>query len=121
MTYALLASRSRRARNPLLSVGHVPGPCPPLWRRRRDGIGFPPVIRPTRPPDDRRARHEARGEWPQPSLAALLDARVRATPDRVCIVEGRRDGERSFSFADLAARAARMAGALHRLGIGRGD
>ncbi|TMA84465.1 MAG: hypothetical protein E6J77_12710 [Deltaproteobacteria bacterium] len=31
----------------------------------------------TRPPDERRARHEATGEWPQPSLSAMLAERVR--------------------------------------------
>ena len=36
----------------------------------------------TRPPDERRTRHEARGER-QPPLWALLAERVRATPERV--------------------------------------
>jgi cyclohexanecarboxylate-CoA ligase len=75
----------------------------------------------TRPPDDRRARHEATGEWPQPSLSALLAERVRRTPDRVFMIEGRRDGGRSWTFRDLAARTDRMAGALRRLGVRPGD
>ena len=75
----------------------------------------------TRPPDARRARHEARGEWPQPSLAALLAERVRRTPERVYLIEGRRDGGRAYTFAELATRAERMAGALHGLGVGPAD
>ena len=75
----------------------------------------------TRPPDARRARHEASGEWPQPSLAAMLDARVAATPERVYLIEGRREGGRSWTFADLKARADRMAMALRRLGVRPGD
>src|SRR5256712_7330550 len=75
----------------------------------------------TRPPDERRARHEATGEWPQPSLWALLAERVRRTPDRTYVIEGRRDGGRSWSFTDLAARAERMAGALLGLGVRPGD
>jgi len=75
----------------------------------------------TRPPDDRRPRHEAAGEWPHPSLSALLDARVAATPDRVYLIEGQREGGRQLTFRALAMRAARMAVALRKLGIGRGD
>src|SRR5690348_11308447 len=78
-------------------------------------------MRATRPPDDRCARHEATGEWPQPSLWALLAERVRRTPDRTYVIEGLRDGGRSWSFADLAARAERMAGALLGLGVRPGD
>jgi len=78
-------------------------------------------MRATRPPDERRARHEPTGEWPQPTLSALLDERVRRTPDRVYLIEGLRDGGRTFTFADLKARADRMAAALRRLGIGPGD
>jgi len=78
-------------------------------------------MQPTRPPEARRAWHEARGEWPQPSLSSALAARVRATPDRPYWIEGVRAGGRAFTFADLAARAERMAAALHRLGIRPGD
>ena len=39
------------------------------------------AVQPTRPPDDRRARHEATGEWPQPTLSATARrAPARATP-----------------------------------------
>src|SRR5438552_3218330 len=67
------------------------------------------AMQPTRPPDDRRARHEATGEWPQPPLSTMLAHRVRRTPDRVYMIEGRREGGRTHTFADLAARADRMA------------
>src|SRR2546428_3461150 len=75
----------------------------------------------TRPPDERRARHEATGEWPQPSLSAMLAERVRRTPERVYLIEGRREGGRSYTFGDLAARAERMAGALLGLGVRPGE
>src|SRR5207247_9619246 len=75
----------------------------------------------TRPPDERRARHEATGEWPQPSLSAMLAERVRRTPARVYLIEGRREGGRSYTFGDLAARAERMAGALLGLGVRPGE
>src|SRR3989475_42599 len=75
----------------------------------------------TRPPDERRARHEATGEWPQPSLSAMLAERVRRTPERVYLIEGRREGGRSYTFADLAARAERMTGALLGLGVRPGE
>src|SRR5437867_6484866 len=75
----------------------------------------------TRPPDERRARHEATGEWPQPSLSAMLAERVRRTPERVYLIEGRREGGQSYTFADLAARAERMAGALGALGVRPGE
>src|SRR6266404_3001502 len=75
----------------------------------------------TRPPDERRARHEATGEWPQPSLSAMLAERVRRTPERVYLIEGRREGGRSYTFGDLAARAERTAGALLGLGVRPGE
>jgi len=51
----------------------------------------------------------------------MLAERVRRTPDRVFMIEGRREGGRTYTFADLAARADRMAVALARLGVGAGD
>jgi cyclohexanecarboxylate-CoA ligase len=75
----------------------------------------------TRPPDDRRARHEATGEWPQPSLSTMLAERARATPDRVYMIEGRREGGQRYTFGDLEARAGRMAEALRTLGVRRGE
>ncbi|TMB21468.1 MAG: cyclohexanecarboxylate-CoA ligase [Deltaproteobacteria bacterium] len=78
-------------------------------------------MRPTRPPDERRARHEATGEWPQSSLSAMLAERARRTPERVYLIEGRREGGRSYTFGDLAARAGRMAAALLGLGVRPGQ
>jgi len=78
-------------------------------------------MRATRPADARRARHEASGEWPQPGLSALLSARAEADPDGTYLIEGLREGGRSFTFRDLATRADRMAVALSRLGVRAGD
>ena len=79
------------------------------------------MIRPTRPPEARRARHEATGEWPQPSLSAALAQRGRTSPDRPYLIEGQRDGGRSCTFAELKARADAMAHALLGLGVCAGD
>ena len=80
------------------------------------------TMRPTRPADEaRRAHHEARGEWPQPNLSALLDARQARDAGRVFIIEGLREGGRQFTFGDLKTRADRMAVALGKLGVGAGD
>src|SRR5207245_5647656 len=93
----------------------------PAWTGDR-GCGRRAVgMQATRPPDERRARHEATGEWPQPSLSAMLAERVRRTPERVYLIEGRREGGRSYTFADLAARAERMTGALLGLGVRPGE
>jgi cyclohexanecarboxylate-CoA ligase len=78
-------------------------------------------MQPTHAPDPRRARHEAAGEWPQPGLAELLAARVRTDAGRPFMIEGQRQGGRTFTFGDLAARAERMAVALRRCGVGHGD
>jgi cyclohexanecarboxylate-CoA ligase len=78
-------------------------------------------MRPTRSPADRRARHEASGEWPQPSLSAMLDARLPADADRVFIIEGLREGGRQFTYGDLRRRADRMTVALTRLGLRPGE
>jgi cyclohexanecarboxylate-CoA ligase len=79
------------------------------------------MLRPTRPPDDRRARHEAAGEWPGATFSALLDARARDAGDRTYVVEGSRDEDRVHTFADLKRRADRMAVALAKLGVGPDD
>jgi cyclohexanecarboxylate-CoA ligase len=79
-------------------------------------------MRPTRPPDAmRRSRHEAAGEWPQPPLSTLLHTRARTDPDRPYLIEGLREGGRTFTFRDVARRADRMAVALTRLGVRQGD
>jgi cyclohexanecarboxylate-CoA ligase len=78
-------------------------------------------MRPTRPPDARRLRHEATGAWPQPNLSSLLDARARIDPARTYLIEGAREGGRRFTFAEVARRAERMAVGLGRLGVRPGD
>ena len=75
-------------------------------------------MQPTHPQGGRRERHEATGEWPQPTLSAMLDA---ADVRRVFMIEGLREGGRQFRFGDLKRRAARMAVALARLGVRPGD
>jgi cyclohexanecarboxylate-CoA ligase len=79
------------------------------------------VMNATRPPGARIPVHEAIGAWPQANVSALLDARVRETPDRVYLIEGNRDGGRSYTFRELKARADRMSVALRKLGVGPGD
>src|SRR3989475_11237757 len=93
----------------------------PAWTGARGCARRPLAMQATRPPDERRARHEATGEWPQPSLSAMVAERVRRTPERVYLIEGRREGGRSYTFRDLALRAERMAGALLRLGLRLGE
>jgi cyclohexanecarboxylate-CoA ligase len=78
-------------------------------------------MRPTRPLDARRARHEAAGEWPGATFSALLDRRAADAADRIYIVDGARDGDRTYTFGDLKRRADRLAMALRALGIGAGD
>ena len=79
------------------------------------------AMRPTRPPDERRARHQSTGEWPQPSLSTLLENRARMDPGGTYLIEGLREGGRRFSFRDVDLRARRMAVALSRLGVRAGD
>lgn len=78
-------------------------------------------MRPTFLPDERVRAHEDAGEWPHPSLSEVLRRRASATPDRVYLIEGLREGGRTFTFGDLDRRADRMAVALRRIGIGTGD
>src|SRR5215470_14337539 len=78
-------------------------------------------MQPTLPQDERRARHEATGEWPQPTVSAMLDARQAHDADRVFMIEGLREGGRQFTYGDLKRRADRMTVALTRLGVRAGD
>lgn len=78
-------------------------------------------MRPTFLPPERIERHERAGEWPRPSLSALLRRRAAETPDRIYFIEGTREGGTTFTFRDLDRRADRMATALRRLGVAPGD
>lgn len=56
------------------------------------------------------------------TLPALLDRARRDAGDRTALVAGHHlHGEVSLSYEELAARAARLAGALAERGVGRGD
>jgi acyl-coenzyme A synthetase/AMP-(fatty) acid ligase len=79
------------------------------------------MLAPTHLPPDRRARHEAAGEWPGASFSALLDARAADAGDRVYCIAGSRTGDRAHTFGDLKRRADRMAVALASLGVRPGD
>src|SRR5260221_14500560 len=83
------------------------------------------MLRATRPPGERTALHEARGEWPGETFSGLLDARARDARDRVYVIAGARDGDRSYTFGDLKRRAGPGAGGVGRprggAGGGGGD
>jgi cyclohexanecarboxylate-CoA ligase len=51
----------------------------------------------------------------------LLAAQARTRPEGVYVIEGAHTDGRTFTFAQMARRADRMAVALRRLGIGPGD
>ncbi len=56
------------------------------------------------------------------TLPALLARAAGAAPDRLALVAAHhRDGEVGLTYAELAARAARLAGALTERGVRRGD
>src|SRR3954463_14223527 len=54
---------------------------------------------------------------PNPGLGTWPARRARISPDRTALL----DPHRSLTYAGLADRTARYAGALRRLGVGRGD
>jgi fatty-acyl-CoA synthase len=54
---------------------------------------------------------------PNAGLGTWPARRARISPDRTALL----DPHRSLTYAELADRAARYAGALRRLGVGRGD
>jgi len=80
-----------------------------------------PAMRPTLLADERIRAHERAGEWPHRSLSTILRQRAAETPNRIYLIEGCREGGRTFTFRDLDRRADRMAVALRRIGIGPGD
>ncbi len=64
------------------------------------------------------AWNDTAAEFPvEPTLHALLQAQAMRTPDRVAL----RCGEATLCYADLDARAQRIAQALRRRGVGAGD
>jgi cyclohexanecarboxylate-CoA ligase len=69
-----------------------------------------------------RAMREA-GHWGEETLLDHLARAVAATPEKTALVARRSDtGEETrLSYAALADRAARLAGGLAALGVGRGD
>src|SRR5260221_12995388 len=78
------------------------------------------MLRATRPPGERTALHEARGEWPGETFSGLLDARARDARDRVYVIAGARDGDRSYTFGDLKRRAGPVGGGGREPGHGGG-
>src|SRR5437660_2379851 len=55
---------------------------------------------------------------PPASITGLIERQARATPDRLAVVSG----DESLTYADLDARAERLAGLLRtRHGVGAGD
>src|SRR4051794_15166596 len=54
---------------------------------------------------------------PNPGLGTWPARRARISPDRTAVL----DPHRALTYAELADRTARYAGALRRLGVGRGD
>ncbi len=54
---------------------------------------------------------------PSPGLGTWPARRARISPDRMALV----DAHRALTYAELAERTARYAGALRRLGVGPGD
>jgi cyclohexanecarboxylate-CoA ligase len=68
-------------------------------------------------PFARRWRHEVRGEWPHPSLTALLERRAQETPERELFAAG----NRRVTARDVLDESTRLAAGLRALGIARGD
>src|SRR5205823_269304 len=57
-----------------------------------------------------------------PAVNFARDVVEAAPPDRIALVAlGREGGRSEISFAQVADRAARLAGALAQRGVGRGD
>lgn len=71
---------------------------------------------PTWPAEFGRHYREA-GYWRGETFPRMLAERVAAHPERTAIV----DGDRRWTYADLARRADRLAAGLHGLGITAGD
>jgi len=62
-------------------------------------------------------RYRAAGYWTGETFGAFLRDRARRFADRTAVV----GGDRRWTYAELDARADRLATGLHRIGIGPGD
>src|SRR5262245_26495172 len=74
------------------------------------------MLRPTHVPPLRDSYRRA-GLWRGETLGDALRATVARGPDRIAVV----DGPTRIGFAELAARAERLAGGLAALGVGPGE
>lgn len=68
-------------------------------------------------PEEAGQRYREAGFWREEVLADLLTHQAEQRPDAVALV----DGERRWSYAELAAEAGAVAAGLYRLGLRRGD
>lgn len=69
-------------------------------------------------PDDA-ARYIRDGSWNADTVGAWLERRAVETPDLAAVVD--READETITFAALRARAARIAGGLHRVGVTKGE
>jgi len=74
------------------------------------------MLRPTHAPS-LRDWYRRSGAWRGETLAQVLESTAARVPDRTAIV----DGAERIGFAELVARAERIAGGLAALGVGPGD
>lgn len=68
-------------------------------------------------PDDTAERYRRAGHWSGRTFDAQLRSWAALRPQRTALV----DGDRRWTYASLESDAARLAGGLRRLGVGRGD
>ncbi len=68
-------------------------------------------------PEEAARQYVARGYWPGVPISDSLDHSVRDGPDRVAVV----DDTTSLTYDELGCQARRLALALHRTGIQKGD
>ncbi|MEU0236365.1 AMP-binding protein [Nocardiopsis sp. NPDC006198] len=68
-------------------------------------------------PEEARERYRAAGFWREEVLADVLARQAQRRPDAVALV----DGDRRWTYAELASEAGAVAAGLHRRGVRRGD
>lgn len=78
---------------------------------------MPDRIWPNHPVAELAARYRAEGAWRDLTLAQAMAARLSENPDAIAIV----DDVGRYSYAELDAKARRLAGWLKARGISRGD